>query len=247
MKKPIITLVSICLSVILLAACGGTPAANTAPDETGVLEAPATPQPVQSDAKVTETAGPVLAEGEVIVSSFEELQTALNKPEVKIIRIGSAIDLTDEISFERNDDLEIHVDKNGVLTVNGFFTPVGCAIINDGSIIVNKNFERGITTLTNNGSITVKSGGLVSSGMSDTHNHGTFTVEEGGELHIERGSIFNNFSQLINNGKVTVSDGGQLNDEGGSITNDGTIDLNSFFNGDLESISGDGTLNDNRE
>jgi hypothetical protein len=241
MKKTIASFLLICLTVIFLTACGNTtPADNTAaPENVPTVASSAVEQQTPTEA--------ILQEGEAIAASFAELQTALTNPEISVIYINSAIEITSELSFERNDDLEIRIKPEGTLTINAPFSPVACAMINDGTLIINNTFERGISTLTNNGTITVNKGGKVASGMSNTENHGTFNVEAEGELSIDRGSVFNNFSTLTNAGLVTITDGGQLNDEGGSITNNGTIDLNSFFNGDIAKITGTGTLNDNRE
>ena len=253
MKKSIKVFLSVCLIMFLLAACGSTSNTNTLANETPAsnensgIEASTTEETLQSSTETLAAIEPTLAEGEVIVSSLAEFQAALEDAEITIIRINAAVEITDEISFERNDDLEIHIEKEGTLTINEIFSPVGCAIINDGVILVNSDFERGISALTNNGSITINAGGVVSSGMSDTENHGSFTVESEAELFIDRGSIFNNFAKLTNNGYISIKDGGQLNDEAGSIINNGTIDLYAFFNGDIANISGTGTLNDNRE
>lgn len=61
------------------------------------------------------------------------------------------------------------------------------------------------------------------------------------------GTIFGNVDVLTAEGYLCVQDGGQLNDEGGAIVNNGTIDLISYYNGDISAIAGAGTLNDNRE
>ena len=189
---------------------------------------------------------PPLDEGEVIAATLEEFKAAVQDTSVTKIRINTTLEITEEVGFERNDDLEIHITEKGTLVINEFFNPVACLITNDGAILVNSEFARGIANLTNNGSITVNAGGNINSGMSNTDNYGVFTVETDGELTIDRGSVFNNFGELTNNGLLVVADGGQLNDNGGSIINNGSIDLSSFFNGDIALITGTGTLVDNR-
>ena len=248
MKKTVAIVLLVCLTTLLLTACGNTPAIKNTPSiETSMVEKNAVPEPTQSPTIVPETSESTLGEGKVIVSTFAELQTAVENQDIAEIYVNSAIDTTSELSFERNDDLTIHIEHEGTLTISELFEAVGCSIINDGTISISKTFNRGITNLINNGTITVKSGGKVSSGMSNTENHGNFSVDAGGELFIERGSIFNNFDNLTNNGSISINDGGQLNDEGGTIINNGIIDLYSFFNGDIANITGTGTLNDNRE
>ncbi|MHB8806614.1 MAG: pectate lyase-like adhesive domain-containing protein [Anaerolineaceae bacterium] len=195
----------------------------------------------------TEEKERILKEGEIIVSSFAELEAAVNDKEITGIYIGADIDIANDLSFEREDDLVITVDSGNTLTISATFIPVGCSIINDGIMVINGTFERGISNLTNNGSFTINNGGMVTSGQSDTLNQGEFIVATGGNLSIERGSIFNNSGSLVNDGYILITDGGQLNYEGGSITNNGTLDLFSYFNGDITVITGTGTLNDNRE
>jgi hypothetical protein len=247
MKKINVIVLFICLTLLFLTGCGTTPDVETAVVENvePIEEKETTTAiPVQSTPEVTETA---LPEGEIMITSLPELQAALEDLAIKVIHINSAMDINSEISFERNDDLEIHIEKDGTMMINSDFMPVACIITNDGTMIVNKTFERGITTLVNNGIIIIQAGGKMSSGMSNTENHGTFTVESEAELSIDRGSVFNNYTNLTNNGLVSVDNGGQLNDMGGTIVNNGTIDLFAFFNGEIANITGTGTLNDHRE
>ncbi len=84
-------------------------------------------------------------------------------------------------------------------------------------------------------------------GQSDALNSGSVTVKEGAEFFIEHGTMFGNTGTMANEGYICVQDGGQLNDQGGLIANDGTLDINSYYNGDIAAITGTGTLNDNRE
>lgn len=188
-----------------------------------------------------------LGDGEVIVSTFDELKQAVENKKITVININSDIDIKSEFNFERDTDLMINIPKANTLTVSEVFIPVGCSITNDGAIIINGNFDRGLCSIINNGSITVKSNGTASSGVSNTDNYGTFTVNAGGKLLIERGSAFNNLGTLTNNGYISIKDGGSLSNESGSIINNGTIDLYTYFNGDITKITGTGTLNDNRD
>lgn len=197
--------------------------------------------------KVKEDEKQPLAEGEALVSSFAELQAAVADTKITTINLGSDFEITGKLFYEREDDGPAIAIKKGItLTVGGEFIPVGGSIKNDGAIIVKGVFDRGICNLINGGSITVKNGGMCSSGMSTTVNNGEFTVEQGGQLFIERGSEFKNPGVLTNNGSVSVRDGGSLHDEGGSLINNGTLDLSSYFSGEISKITGTGTLNDNR-
>lgn len=243
MKNIINYFLLISSSIALLSGCSNRSIEENA---TTVENSPAEETAIQAATPV-ETAEVALPEGEVMVTSPEGFENAAADTNISVIHINSEMSLDNEVTFERNDDLEILVEKEGVLSINQNFNPVGCSITNNGAIIVDNVFERGITGLTNNGTIIVQAGGVVSSGMSDTENHGTFKVEVDGELIIDRGSIFNNYSELTNNGLVSVKDGGQLNTETGSITNNGTMEIFSFFNGDIGKITGTGTLNDHRE
>ena len=254
MKQFIKIVFTIVLSLFLFTGCSSSlPAGNSQNNnpsdlpENSVVEVQTEEEsePIMVEKPAVEE--PVLEEGEIIVHSISEFQNALENKEVKIIRIDSEIELDQEISFEREDDLEIHIVEEGVLVINENFTPVGCIIQNDGQILVYSSFERGISSLNNQGSLVVKSGGTVSSGMSNTENYGSFILESGAELSIDRGSIFNNLGELKNGGHISVDNGGQLNAEGGTISNDGTLDIYSFYNGEISEIGGNGTINDFRE
>ncbi len=191
-------------------------------------------------------AGEDVNPGEVTVTTFAGFQAAVQDKKNAVIIIVSDINITSEFTFERDDDLEIRIEKGKTLTISNKFIPVACSVINDGTIIVSGIFDRGICDLVNNGIVTVKNGGTASAGMSSTDNHGTVAVEAGGELLVERGSQFNNFGTLTNNGHISIKDGGSVFDKNGSILNNGTIDLYSYFEGDLTRITGTGTLNDHR-
>lgn len=235
--KRISLLLFVVVSAFALAAC------NTQSNEAEVTNDGS----AQKDASQIDDQERILEEGEVIVSTYSELEAAVNDKEITGIYIAADIDIASDLSFEREDDLVIEIDSGKTLTISASLDVVACAIINDGSMVVNGTFQRGIANFTNKGSVMVNNGGTVTSGQSETINQGEFTVADGGNLHIERGSIFNNFGSLINDGYISITDGGQLNDEGGSIINNGTIDLSSYFNGDITLITGTGILNDNRE
>ncbi|MEA4849214.1 MAG: S-layer homology domain-containing protein [Clostridiaceae bacterium] len=186
-------------------------------------------------------------EGAAVVSNFGEFQAAVENKEITEVNINNDIDITAEYFFERDTDLIINIEKGKTITVSGEFTPVGCTITNDGAIIVSGTFDRGLCTLINNGTVTVRNGGTAASGVSSTDNNGSFTVDAGANLLIERGSKFNNLGTLTNNGYISIKDGGNLDNEKGSLINNGTIDLYTYFNGDIKDITGTGTLKDYRE
>lgn len=190
--------------------------------------------------------GQSVEEGVAVVSTFGEFQEAVGNNEVTIINIINDIDIAAELFFERDVDLVVNIGKDKIFTVSKEFIPVGCTITNDGAITVSGIFDRGLCTLINNGTVTVKSGGTATSGVSSTDNNGSFIVDAGGNLLIERGSAFKNLGTLTNNGYISIKDGGSLNNMEGSIINNGTIDLYTYFDGDIDKITGTGTINDNR-
>lgn len=185
-------------------------------------------------------------DGKALVSSFAALQAAVENEKITVINIDSDIDITSKLNFERDTDLMINIEKGKTFTVSGEFIPVGCSITNDGAMIIRGTFDRGLCSLINNGTVTVESGGTASSGVSSTDNNGSFTVNTGGNLLIERGSSFKNLGTLTNNGYISIKDGGSLDNKDGSIINNSTIDLYTYFEGDIKDITGTGTLNDNR-
>jgi hypothetical protein len=191
--------------------------------------------------------GQTVEKGVAVVSTFGEFQEAVGNNEVTIINVINDIDIAAELFFERDVDLMINIGKEKIFTVSKEFIPVGCTITNDGAIIVSGIFDRGLCSLINNGTVTVKNGGTACSGVSSTDNNGSFTVDIGGNLLIERGSGFKNLGTLTNNGYISIKDGGSLDNKDGSIINNGTIDLYTYFEGDIKGITGKGTLNDNRE
>jgi len=245
MKKNIsIVFVVVCLATMLLSACSNKSITETVPATAVETETLAATEIIETATQATQQP---LAEGETIVSSPAELQTALTDAKNTLIHIGSDMELAGEINLETENTPTILIDKEVTLTITGDVLAVGCTFQNEGSMVIKGIFTRGESNLINNGSLTVESGGKLDSGMSTLDNYGRMTVKADGEMVIEKGSIFNNYGTLINDGSLPVSDGGQLNDMGGTIENNGTIDLSSYFNGDISKITGTGTLNDKRE
>lgn len=202
--------------------------------------------PVEGTSTALPTKEPrILGEGEAIVSTFEDFQAKATDVAVKVLYIDSDIEVVQDFTFERNNDLTIYIDEGVTLVASSGFTPVLCNMINNGTIIVKGAFDHACT-LTNNGTIMVKSGGTASSGMVTISNSGNISVENGGILRIERGTQLINTGILDNNGYISVNNGGTLSNETGSIMNSGTIDIGSYFNGDIASITGTGVVNDNR-
>lgn len=183
----------------------------------------------------------------ISVTTFEELNSAANDTSVTKIDIVADIDVTEDYTLERSGDLEIYVGEGMTLNVSGSFEMVDCTLTNNGFMTVSGSFIYGISNFVNNNVLSVASGGSVSCGQSNAVNYGVVTVEQGAEFFIERGTIFDNAGTMSNFGLINVRDGGQLNDQGGTIENNGSIDLSSYFNGDITLITGTGTLNDNRE
>ena len=188
-----------------------------------------------------------LAENVVSVTSLEELKSAAQDKAVTAVDITADIDIAEDYTLERAGDLEICVGEGVTLTVSGSFEMVDCTLTNNGFMTVSGSFIYGISNFVNSNVLSVASGGNVSCGQSNAVNYGFVTVEQGAEFFIERGTIFDNAGALSNFGLINVRDGGQLNDRGGTFENNGTIDLSSYYNGDISLITGSGTLNDNRE
>ncbi len=214
------------------------PAENDADNSQPTDNSTYNPQPADSNENPSTT--------NVSVSTFDELQKAMENKDVTVINIDADIDITADIETERDNNPALNIKQGVTLTVNKIFTPVGFTITNDGSIVVNSTINNGLGSLVNNGSITVKSSGTGSSGMTDIYNNGTYIVDAGAALQIERGTQFYNLGTLTNNGSISVNDGGKLSNETGTLVNNGTIYLQSYFEGNTEDITGTGILNDNR-
>lgn len=195
--------------------------------------------------KITEL--PPLEEG-ARVTTEEEFKKAIADLDTSVINIASDMTLSEDLTSDREEkELIINIKKGKTLTISKKFLAVGGSIINNGEIIINGSFERGICTLINNGSIIIHKGGIATAGMSDWKNYGTFLVKNSAELYIERGSQFYNYGNLNNDGLIRIDNGGSLHDNGGKIVNNGSIDLYAYFNGDISLITGNGKLNDYRE
>jgi hypothetical protein len=198
-------------------------------------------------APATATAVEFLANNGVSVTSFEELKNAAMDTSTTKITIAADIEIAEDYTLERSDVLDIRVDEGISIIISGSFELVGCTLTDDGVITINGSFVYGISDFINNGVLDVQSGGTVSSGQSNAVNNGFVTIEQGGEFLVERGTIFDNAGELTNEGYISIQDGGQFNDQGGTVVNNGTIDLGSYYNGDITLIRGTGTLNDTRE
>ena len=200
-----------------------------------------------SDASATAAVAEETPQNGVAVATFEELKSAAKDKSVTKIDIVANFDITENYTLERSDDLEICVGEGMALTVSGTFEMVDCTLTNNGFMTVSGSFIYGVSNFINSNVLNVSTGGIVSCGQSNAVNYGFVTVEQGAEFFIERGTIFDNAGTMSNFGLINVRDGGQLNDQGGTIENNGSIDLSSYYNGDITLITGSGTLNDNRE
>lgn len=192
----------------------------------------------------------VVKDGGTVVNTIDELRTALVDNNVQVIQVASDMEIPEDMFIDREYDPAetlIYIKAGVTLKISGKFITVGCFVTNDGAIVVTGTFDRGLNGLRNNGSLTVKSNGTFTSGMSDTYNRGTITVDAGGKLPVERGTQFHNYGTIVNNGNISVDNGGSLFNDTGKIENNGTIDLNSYFSGNVEAITGTGTVNDNRK
>ncbi len=188
------------------------------------------------------------------VSTVAELKTALENGNTTLININSDLEITSPIDIVRDGadgntvNMVLNIEEGATLTVNENFTIVGgYNVVNDGTIIINGTFFRALGSFTNNGVIIVKDGGESSSAMTSIYNYGTFTLDSNSTMPIDRGSQFFNLGTITNNGYINVKDGGSLNNMKGTIVNNDVIDLSSFFEGDINKITGTGTVNDNRE
>ncbi|NLE24564.1 MAG: hypothetical protein GX625_04355, partial [Clostridiaceae bacterium] len=188
------------------------------------------------------------------VSTVAELKTALENGNTTLININSDLEITSPIDIVRDGadgntvNMVLNIEEGATLTINQDFSIVGgYNVVNDGTIIINDTFFRALGSFTNNGVIIVKDGGESSSAMTSIYNYGTFTLDSNSTMPIDRGSQFFNLGTITNNGYINVNDGGSLNNTKGTIVNNGVIDLFSFFEGDINNITGTGTVNDNRE
>ncbi len=188
------------------------------------------------------------------VSTVAELKTALENKNTTLINIDSDLEITSPIDIVRDGEdgntvnMVLNIKEGATLTVSEDFSIVGgYNVVNDGTIIINDTFFRALGSFTNNGAIIVKDGGESSSAMTSIYNYGTFTLDSNSTMPIDRGSQFFNLGTITNNGYINVKDGGSLNNMKGTIVNNDVIDLSSYFEGDINKITGTGTVNDNRE
>ncbi|MGI6085915.1 MAG: S-layer homology domain-containing protein [Acetivibrionales bacterium] len=188
------------------------------------------------------------------VSTSAELKAALENGDTTLINIGSDLEITSPIDIVRDGEdgntvnMVLNIKEGATLTVGEDVTIVGgYNVVNDGTIIINDTFFRALGSFTNNGTIVVKAGGESSSAMTSIYNYGTFTVDSDATMPIDRGSQFFNSGTITNDGYIYVKDGGSLNNTKGTIVNNDVIDLFSYFEGDINEITGTGTVNDNRE
>lgn len=191
---------------------------------------------------------------ETNVSTVAELKSALENKDTTLINIDSDLGISSPIDIVRDGadgntvNMVLNIKEGATLTINENFTIVGgYNVVNDGTIIINGTFFRALGSFTNNGAIIVNGGGESSSAMTSIYNYGTFTVDKNATMPIYRGSQFINHGTVTNNGYIYVNDGGSLNNTKGTIVNNDVIDLFSFFEGDINKITGTGTVNDNRE
>lgn len=186
--------------------------------------------------------------GGTVVNTLAELQAAVQDPGTSVIQIGSDMSISGDLFVDRESGpkMLIYIKSGVILTVDGEFTAVGCFVTNDGTMVINGIFSRGLGNFTNNGAVMVKSGGELTSGMTDTCNRGNIIVDKDAKLPVERGTQFYNYGSIVNNGYISVDDGGCLYNNEGKTENNGTIDLVSSFFGNVKDITGTGTVNDKR-
>lgn len=185
--------------------------------------------------------------GVEMATSYPELAVFVADPDTYEVHIGADMAIQLELAFERTAELTITIDEGVTLTLTQPFIPVNCTIVNNGTMVAESVYNSGLVTFINMGTVTIPDGGSFAPGQSDILNHGTFAVEAGGELLLERGTQFSNYGAVENSGYIRVDDGGAITDMEGTIANQGMMDIHSYFNGDISLITGEGTLNDKRE
>lgn len=114
--------------------------------------------------------------------------------------------------------------KNNFMPVY-FGTESMGGIVNNGTLMITGTFEFAETTLENNGTVQIASGGMLAPCYSTIQNNGEVVIDAGGELRLERETTFNNAAAITNNGMLKISsDGGVLNNlETGTIVNNNTV------------------------
>lgn len=188
-------------------------------------------------------------DGGTVVTTLAEFQEAVENKDINVIQIDSDMEMPNDLFIDCEDGPEtlIYIREGVTVTISGGVIIVGCFLTNDGTMMITGTLNRGLGSLTNNGTVIVKAGGEFSSGMTDTYNRSTITVDNGGSLPVERGTQFYNYGSIVNNGYITVDNGGSIFNDTGKIVNNGTIDLVSYFSGNIEEITGNGTINDKRQ
>lgn len=182
------------------------------------------------------------------VGTEEELLQAAADTKISNIIITADITLKEDFFYEREEyPVTIHIQKGKSLTINEYCLLVGGALTNDGTIIIKGVLERGICNLINNGTVIVEKNGSSKSGMSDLNNNGSFKIEAEASLYIDRGSAFYNNGEVVNEGVINIDDGGSFSADDGKVVNNGIIDIFSYYNGDISLITGTGSINDHRE
>ena len=226
-------------------------------------------EPIETDS------GPVIPDG-ISVSSFDEFKKAASDSSTNVIIISGDVDINEEkFVFEPEKQASVYITDGSKLTVSTTADLNNCAIFNYGSFAVTEagdllmiGNEEGTTTFTNdgtieiagkltipyinlmnNGSVSIQSTGSIEAAQMTYENGGEFILEDGGNLNLSKGCIFQNSQSgtLLNRGYILVDDGGNLNNESGAIVNNGTIDIYTYFTGEIEAITGSGTINDYRE
>ncbi len=153
---------------------------------------------------------------DTLVTNYLELKRALEDPETRSIYFRDSLT----------------IPEGETLTVPAHILMLGAAapgqedlkIVNNGTVLLYGGWENGLLVRENNGTIVIESGGLYSGGMCDTVNRGTFRIEEGGQMYLERGHLVVSESGLFENrGFVQIWMGGQLIVRGGSFRNAGEI------------------------
>lgn len=154
-------------------------------------------------------------------STWEELKAASESDSVFFFYCGNP---HGEGEF---DPTVIDIPEGEVLTIGEYQRTggVGGTINNYGTIIIEGEWEFGLTEINNYGTIIVTGNGRYICGMSTTNNYGTFTVEETAGQYIERGhEVFNRDGVYTNNGYMFIGFGGQLIADGGRFINNGDIE-----------------------
>ncbi len=268
MKKTALLLIILMLTVCLLAGCNQE---ETAPATEAVEET----VPAQDTDAGTTQAEPVaeIPEG-TSVTSFDEFKAAASDTSATTIIIQGDVDVNEEgYAYEPENGVLIYIAQGASFVVSttadidycnvenygtfavsetGDLLMMGGenennSLVNNGTIEVAGKFALPLLNLENNGTISIKGTGSVEAAQMTYDNYGDFTIENGGSLDLSKGCAFNNNGVINNNGNVLVDDGGSLDNTKGSIVNEGTIDIYTYFNGDMNSITGGGTVNDYRE